>query len=1187
MATNPDSVPKLDACQALLRAEAAAWPHPLPLPEACALLDPLLRLNRADLCWRVIRASTFLPAETNLLSARLYLNRGDWSKAAGYLRNTPRGAESRIPAFAPLDREAFFLRLLEECESLLGFAPAEEIAAAAQLLALDAPRSVRVRKLAIRAHVLAGYDTAALEAAQDISPKAGFDVDVRQKLLQLCLTESQSEGRDLLADRAAMALVELTGDDRRQVLQLVTKSDEERNAPMVRALAASSQLTAPEQVHLKIRAAVLEGDLADALNALKTLPPDGAGFFHPNRLIKWLFDEAETAFDRGDITTAAQLTQGLLKNNPRHFRIRALLIMALARKSSPDDIEPWLENLADDSGDDKPDILRERLLRYAFREALAARRWETARWTVGELLHDEKEAHRETWKLLNALLRADEACDLATDPLLVQLGTAHRHLLLLRHAIARGEIGLIVEACARFLGQTEQSANDSGESEKPPLETALQLLISGEALPAGLAQALALHPAAEDGPVRDLAAISLALEGNTALLLQPSSPPALLRLAFDFALKLNLAGPAAALYPALHEHGLDAGDDLVRLRLAQDRAVEADSLLPAESPLRLQTAIGAREPIAALVRAISQLHREPADLIAFGAAESALRELGFEEASGALPVPTEDATEAEVCIWARAQAAVDLAEAVSTWEQARDLHPSSLRIASALALALVDDLRHDDALNLVEECIEANPTSFIAYRLRTQYYQATGEWTRWRQVAEQNLARFPGNALLAFDLARCLIELGHASEADAILDKVELSREDQTAIVRVKARQHFLERRLPEAIALLRGICASRNATHADEHLLAIWLFADGQFEQALHHLQIQTHRFPGVARFPEKVAQSLERLDRPAEALAAWQTAHFRQPTNNSSLVGVARSLAYLGRREEFQSWMKFFPTTGLGTVQAGFLNAWEAWRNKEEAASLEAFHLARNLLFRHTRILESAFEEDPALVHHHGAWVKHPDALYAKSNRHFWELVRRIRGGNVIIIGNSPCLLKSGLGATIDKYDVVIRLNDFLTEGFTVDVGSKIDLWYSSANRFAQLKARNLEEFDILLRQPSAHSFPETAPFCQTRLGLSLTASNRVSYIPSPFYDLMTEVLYPNPTSGLIMILLLLGVVREPIHLAGFDFFLENSHHYFEGEKERLPVGVVHAARFENEFVLGLLQERGAVKLLGTTAK
>jgi hypothetical protein len=47
------------------------------------------------------------------------------------------------------------------------------------------------------------------------------------------------------------------------------------------------------------------------------------------------------------------------------------------------------------------------------------------------------------------------------------------------------------------------------------------------------------------------------------------------------------------------------------------------------------------------------------------------------------------------------------------------------------------------------------------------------------------------------------------------------------------------------------------------------------------------------------------------------------------------------------------------------------------------------------------------------------------------------------VIIVGNSPSILLQEYGELIDSYDVVIRVNKCVTEGFEKYIGKKLDIW------------------------------------------------------------------------------------------------------------------------------------------------
>lgn len=62
------------------------------------------------------------------------------------------------------------------------------------------------------------------------------------------------------------------------------------------------------------------------------------------------------------------------------------------------------------------------------------------------------------------------------------------------------------------------------------------------------------------------------------------------------------------------------------------------------------------------------------------------------------------------------------------------------------------------------------------------------------------------------------------------------------------------------------------------------------------------------------------------------------------------------------------------------------------------------------------------------------------------------------IILIGNSPSVLSKKNGHIIDKFDIVVRLNDFKTNGYEQYVGSKTDILITNGNINREYK--NLSE-------------------------------------------------------------------------------------------------------------------------------
>ena len=58
------------------------------------------------------------------------------------------------------------------------------------------------------------------------------------------------------------------------------------------------------------------------------------------------------------------------------------------------------------------------------------------------------------------------------------------------------------------------------------------------------------------------------------------------------------------------------------------------------------------------------------------------------------------------------------------------------------------------------------------------------------------------------------------------------------------------------------------------------------------------------------------------------------------------------------------------------------------------------------------------------------------------------------VIVVGNSTSILKKEYGEIIDSYDIVIRVNRCITQGYEKYIGKKIDIW--ATTRTDSIKSR-----------------------------------------------------------------------------------------------------------------------------------
>ena len=161
-----------------------------------------------------------------------------------------------------------------------------------------------------------------------------------------------------------------------------------------------------------------------------------------------------------------------------------------------------------------------------------------------------------------------------------------------------------------------------------------------------------------------------------------------------------------------------------------------------------------------------------------------------------------------------------------------------------------------------------------------------------------------------------------------------------------------------------------------------------------------------------------------------------------------------------------------------------------------------------------------------------------------------------SVCIVGNSDNVIGSSLGKEVDNFDIVIRINDFLTSGHENDVGSKtsvIACAFSGANKIANDRSwptRILfKSVDVwMVRYPRADRV-QRAVSCGLR-------SENIKYPEEHVYDELVASVYSRfwrkePSSGLVAIAMALSnYPGQEIYIHGFDSKTgkEGKRHYFD---------------------------------------
>lgn len=178
-------------------------------------------------------------------------------------------------------------------------------------------------------------------------------------------------------------------------------------------------------------------------------------------------------------------------------------------------------------------------------------------------------------------------------------------------------------------------------------------------------------------------------------------------------------------------------------------------------------------------------------------------------------------------------------------------------------------------------------------------------------------------------------------------------------------------------------------------------------------------------------------------------------------------------------------------------------------------------------------------------------------------------------IVIGNGSTLLGKGLGKEVDSYDRVIRLNEYKTEGFEEDLGSKTDVHLVNGGVVLQLLSG--------LRCPTTFCCACNANWTRAkRKGAEKVGIKRIPRSNCNLGSKLIKSPKAEPTLG-IKAITWFAKIRdlqissfEKVWVANFDF--GKSGHYWDKNHQH---GKIHPWGKEKLF-MDLLIEKGIVEIL-----
>lgn len=196
-------------------------------------------------------------------------------------------------------------------------------------------------------------------------------------------------------------------------------------------------------------------------------------------------------------------------------------------------------------------------------------------------------------------------------------------------------------------------------------------------------------------------------------------------------------------------------------------------------------------------------------------------------------------------------------------------------------------------------------------------------------------------------------------------------------------------------------------------------------------------------------------------------------------------------------------------------------------------------------------------------------------------------LEGSNsVAIIGNGASATRADLGEQINRFDLVVRINNYVTAGHERQLGSKTDIWVNGANQGLQ-KRKIIPENTLVMIPPVV--LEEKGDAIHPRIQRRLGSSNYELVDLKDMQALESWSGLERLTTGLFSILYFYHAGFE-LSIHGFDFFVGSKSHYFDSALKRwfkesglIRKATKHDITAEKELVERLI-DQGALARLGS---
>jgi len=233
---------------------------------------------------------------------------------------------------------------------------------------------------------------------------------------------------------------------------------------------------------------------------------------------------------------------------------------------------------------------------------------------------------------------------------------------------------------------------------------------------------------------------------------------------------------------------------------------------------------------------------------------------------------------------------------------------------------------------------------------------------------------------------------------------------------------------------------------------------------------------------------------------------------------------------------------------------------------------------------------------VNEKGTFPIDPNTDISKNaeKRQRWEKKRvnyydpsAILNKRILIVGNSPKVLLRNYRNYIDNnFDIIVRINDYVTEGYEDKIGSNTSIWFSGASKFSLIKSREDKNIEIIVGLSNGRMKQfldiKTKDLIIDQIKKSLDFSfSSLNFIPIEIHSSLREnTSIRNPTTGFLCLYYFIEFIKcKNITIYGFDFF-DNKYHYYDKDRTmKVKLSPNHNNGEEKKIILNL---RNKIKFL-----